>query len=78
MVNDKTNRKGKKMTKLDFIPMSDDFQGTIPSGYDLVAVETSDVDNETFESAMVLNGFDEIDYLDFLGFNNGVVGFLSN
>jgi hypothetical protein len=78
MVNDKTNRKGKKMTKLDFIPMSDDFQGTIPSGYDLVAVEISDVDNETFESAMVLNGFDEIDYLDFLGFNNGVVGFLSN
>ena len=78
MVNDKTNRKGKKMTKLDFIPMSDDFTGTIPSDYDLVAVETSDVDNETFESAVVLYGFDEISSLGEWGFNNPVLGFLSN
>ena len=78
MVNDKTNRKGKKMTKLDFIPISDDFQGSIPSDYDLVAVETSDVDNETFESAVVLYGFDEISSLGEWGFDNPVLGFLSN
>ena len=80
MVNEKTNRKGKKMTKLDFIPMSDDFTGTIPSDYDLVAVETSDVDNETFESAFVLYGFYEYSpqFLTNMGFTNPVLGFLSN
>ena len=46
--------------------------------YDLVAVETSDVDNETFESAVVLYGFDEISSLGEWGFNNPVLGFLSN
>ena len=77
MRNEKTTKK-EKMTKLDFIPMSDDFTGTIPSDYDLVAVETSDVDNETFESAVVLYGFDEISSLGEWGFNNPVLGFLSN
>ena len=77
MVNEKTKEK-EKMSKFDFIPMSDDFQGSIPSGYDLVAVETSDVDNETFESAVVLYGFDEISSLGEWGFNNPVLGFLSN
>jgi hypothetical protein len=65
--------------KLDFISVDDaDFEGTIPSGYALVAVETSDVDNETFESAVVLNGFDEISSLGEWGFQNPVLGFLSN
>ena len=65
--------------KLDFIPVDDaDFEGTIPSDYDLVAVEMSDVDNETFESAVVLYGFDEISSLGEWGFNNPVLGFLSN
>ena len=65
------------MSKFDFIPISDDFQGSIPSDYDLVAVETSDVDNETFESAVVLYGFDEISSLADFGFTNPVLGFLS-
>ena len=79
MVNEKTKEK-EKMSKLDFIPISDDFQGTIPSDYDLVAVETSDVDNETFESAFVLYGFDEYSpqFLTNIGFTNPVLGFLSN
>ena len=65
------------MSKFDFIPMTDDFKGTIPSDYDLVAVETSDVDNETFESAVVLYGFDEIYSLADFDFVNPVLGFLS-
>ena len=66
------------MTKLDFIPMNDDFIGTIPNEYDLIAVESSDVDNGTFESAVILYGFDEISSLGEWGFNNPVLGFLSN
>ena len=61
-----------------FIGIDTNYQGTIPSGYDLVAVEQSDVDNETFESAVVLYGFDEISSLGEWGFNNPVLGFLSN
>ena len=76
MVNEKTKEK-EKMSKFDFIPISDDFQGSIPSDYDLVAVETSDVDNETFESAVVLYGFDEISSLADFGLTNPVLGFLS-
>ena len=37
-----------------------DTHDTIPSGYDLIVVEKSDVDNGTFDSAMVLYGYDEI------------------
>ena len=77
MVNEKTKEK-EKMSKFDFIPMSDDFQGSIPSGYDLVAVEQSDVNNETFKSAVVLYGFDEIYSLADFDFVNPVLGFLSN
>jgi len=76
MVNEKTKEK-EKMSKLDFIPISDDFTGTIPSDYDLVAVEMSDVNNETFESAVVLYGFDEIYSLADFDFVNPVLGFLS-
>ena len=67
------------MSKLDFIPISDDsIEVRIPSDYNLVAVETSDVDNETFESAVVLYGFDEISSLADFDFTNPVLGFLSN
>ena len=76
MVNEKTKEK-EKMSKFSFIPMSDDFQGTIPNGYDLVAVEQSDVDNETFESAVVLYGFDEISSLASFYITTPVLGFLS-
>ena len=78
MVNDKTNRKGKKMSDEMFIGIDPNYQGTIPSGYDLVAVEQSDVDNETFESAVILYGFDEIYSLADFDFVNPVLGFLSS
>ena len=76
MVNEETKER-EKMSEFIFIPMRDYFQGTIPNGYDLVAVEQSDVDNATFESAVVLYGFDEISSLADFEFTNPVLRFLS-
>ena len=70
--NDK--RKGKNMTNV-FTEIDNNFEGTIPVGHDLVVVEMDDVLNGTFESAMVLNGFDEFGMFD--DFENPVHGFLS-
>ena len=53
-----------------------DRHDTIPTGYDLVVVEQSDIDNKTFDSAMVLYGYDEIGLYD-NDFNNPVCGYLS-
>ena len=74
MVNEKTNKKGKNMTNV-FTEIDNNFEGTIPAGTDLVVVEMEDVLNGTFESAMVLNGFDEFGMFD--DFENPVHGFLS-
>ena len=43
-----------------FTEIDNNFEGTIPPGTDLVVVEMDDVLNGTFESAMVLYGFDEV------------------
>ena len=74
MVNEKTNKKGKNMTNV-FTEIDNNFEGTIPAGTDLVVVEMEDVLDGTFESAMVLNGFDEFGMFD--DFENPVHGFLS-
>ena len=70
--NDK--RKGKNMTNV-FTEIDNNFEGTIESGKDLIVVEMEDVLTGTFDSAMVLNGFDEMYSID--GFENPVYGFLS-
>jgi hypothetical protein len=47
------------------------YEGTIPSGFDLVITEENDIEN----SALTLYGFDEID--DFVGdFKKPIYGFL--
>ena len=51
------------------------FKGAIESGKDLIVVEMEDVLTGTFDSATVLNGFDEMYSID--GFENPVFGFLS-
>lgn len=78
MRNDKTTKKEKNMSNEMFIGIDTNYQGTIPSGYDLVAVEQSDVDNGTFESAVILYGFDKIYSLADFDFTNPVLGFLSS
>ena len=74
--NDK--RKGKNMTNV-FTEIDNNFEGTIPSGADLVVVEMDDVLNGTFESAMVLYGFDEVGMFTetTMQFVSPVYGFLS-
>ena len=52
-----------------------DGHDSIPAGYDLVVVEQSDIDNNTFDSAMTLYGYDEIGLYD-NDFNNTVYGYL--
>ena len=58
-----------------FTEIDNNYEGTIPTGTDLVVVEMEDVLNGTFESALVLNGFDEMGMFD--DFENPVHGFLS-
>ena len=43
---------------------SKEFDGNIPEGSDLVVVERDDVDNGTFDSALTLYGWDEIDSVE--------------
>mgnify|MGYP006928235422 FL=1 len=45
---------------MKFTEIDNTFEGTIPKGSDLIVVERSDVENKSFESAMVLYGFDEV------------------
>tara|TARA_Y100000593_G_scaffold50148_1_gene94508 strand:+ start:215 stop:439 length:225 start_codon:yes stop_codon:yes gene_type:complete len=74
MVNEKTKEKEKNMTNV-FTEIDTNYQGTIPTGTDLVVVEMNDVLNGTFESALTLMGFDELGM--FTDFENPVYGFLS-
>mgnify|MGYP003997510561 FL=1 len=43
-----------------FTEIDNNYEGTIPTGTDLVVVELDDVLNGSFESALVLYGFDEV------------------
>ena len=56
-----------------------DTHDSIPNGYDLIVVEKSDVDNGTFDSAMVLYGFDEVGMFTetTMQFVSPIYGFLS-
>jgi len=62
---------------LEFVRLSGNNNGIIPAGYDLVVVESSDVDNGTFDSAMTLNGFDEMGFFWDGYFTDPVYGFLA-
>jgi len=61
---------------LEFVSLGSNNHGNIPAGYDLVVVESSDVENGTFESAMTLMGFDEMGLFWNGYFTNPVYGFL--
>ena len=63
-----------------FTEIDNNYEGTIPAGADLVVVEMNDVLNGTFESAMVLYGFDEVGMFTETTsqFVSPVYGFLSN
>jgi len=56
------------------------YVGSIPNGTDLVVVERTDVNNGTFESALVLYGFDEVGMFTetTMRIVNPVYGFLGN
>ena len=43
-----------------FTEIDNNYEGGVPSGTDLVVVELDDVLNGSFESALVLYGFDEV------------------
>ena len=63
-----------KFTEIDM-----NYVGGIPSGTDLVVVERNDVNNESYTSAMLLYGFDEVGMFTETTYNyvNPVYGFLS-
>jgi archaellum biogenesis ATPase FlaH len=44
----------------NFTEIDNNYEGGVPTGTDLVVVERDDVDNGSFESALVLYGFDEV------------------
>jgi hypothetical protein len=73
-------RKKEKNMTFKFIEIThtdfNDLHDTIPTGYDLVVVEHSDIDNNTFDSAMTLYGYDEIGLYD-NDFNKPIHGYLS-
>ncbi|MBC8428240.1 hypothetical protein H8D04_00010 [bacterium] len=67
MRNDKQTKKENKMNFKELTNEymdSKEIDGNIPEGSDLVVVERDDVDNGTFDSAMVLYGWDEIDSVE--------------
>jgi len=59
MRKEEINTKGESMTMV-FTEIDNNYEGTVPTGADIVVVEMDDVLNGTFESAMVLYGFDEV------------------
>ena len=63
-----------------FTELDNDYKGTVPTGTDLVVVEMDDVLNGTYESAMVLYGFDEVGMFTETTsqFVNPVYGFLGD
>ena len=62
-----------------FTEIDNNYEGGVPSGTDLVVVELDDVLNGSFESALVLYGFDEIGDDELIDdMNNPVYGFLGD
>ena len=62
-----------------FTELDNNYEGTIPTGTDLVVVELDDVLTGTYESALVLYGFDEIGDDELVeDMNNPVYGFLGD
>ncbi len=63
-----------------FTELDNNYEGTVPTGTDLVVVEMDDVLNGTYESAMVLYGFDEVGMFTETTsqFVNPVYGFLGD
>ena len=60
-----------------FTEIDNNYEGGVPVGADIVVVEMDDVLNGSFESALVLYGFDEIGDASLVGdMNNPVYGFL--
>ena len=60
-----------------FTEIDNNYEGTIPTGTDLVIVEMDDVLNGTYDSALTLYGFDELGMFS-SDFNNPVYGFLGD
>ena len=63
-----------------FTELDNNYEGTVPTGTDIVVVEMDDVLNGTYESAMVLYGFDEVGMFTETTsqFVNPVYGFLGD
>ena len=70
----------KEINKMVFTELDNNYEGTVPTGTDLVVVEMDDVLNGTYESAMVLYGFDEVGMFTETTsqFVNPVYGFLGD
>jgi hypothetical protein len=68
-----------KENKMSFTEIDTNYVGGIPTDTALVVVERSDVNNESYSSAMVLYGFDEVGMFTETTYNyvNPVYGFLS-
>jgi hypothetical protein len=64
---------------MSFTEIDESYVGSVPVGADLVVVERSDVENESYESALVLYGFDEVGSFTetTMGIVSPVYGFLS-
>ena len=64
---------------MSFTEIDANYVGGIPTDTELVVVERSDVNNESYSSAMVLYGFDEVGMFTdtTMGIVNPVYGFLS-
>jgi len=62
-----------------FTEIDNNYEGGVPVGADIVVVEMDDVLDGSFESALVLYGFDEIGDASLVGdMNNPVYGFLGD
>ena len=68
-----------KENNMSFTEIDANYVGGIPTDTELVVVERSDVNNESYSSAMVLYGFDEVGMFTdtTMGIVNPVYGFLS-
>lgn len=61
---------------MKFTEIDETFEGTVPEGADLVVVERSNVTDKSFNSAMILYGFDEMGIFTNEMFVSPVYGFL--
>jgi hypothetical protein len=64
---------------MSFTEIDESYEGSVPTGAELVVVERSDVENESYESALVLYGFGEVGNFteNTMQIVNPVYGFLS-